>query len=86
MAERVVEQVLKMVKPENDGGVYSLIADLYVLGGKWDDAERVRNLMVNTMRKMIVRHLSGSRPVALSRSKANCATASNSAKCTRLSF
>lgn len=47
MAERVVEQVLKMVKPENDGGVYSLIADLYVLGGKWDDAERVRNLMVN---------------------------------------
>ncbi|XP_024172584.1 pentatricopeptide repeat-containing protein At5g66520 [Rosa chinensis] len=47
MAERVVEQVMKMVKPENDSGVYSLIADLYVLGGKWNDAERVRSLMVN---------------------------------------
>ncbi|XP_024200021.1 pentatricopeptide repeat-containing protein At2g01510, mitochondrial [Rosa chinensis] len=46
MAERVVEEVMKMVKPENDSG-YSLIADLYVLGGKWDDAERVRKLMVN---------------------------------------
>ncbi|XP_021822140.1 pentatricopeptide repeat-containing protein At5g66520-like [Prunus avium] len=47
MAERVVEQVMKMVKPDNDGGVYSLISDLYALGGKWDDAERVRNLMVS---------------------------------------
>ncbi|CAN6689188.1 unnamed protein product [Malus baccata var. baccata] len=47
MAERVVEQVMKMVKPENDGGVYSLLSNLYALGGKWDDAERVRNLMNN---------------------------------------
>lgn len=47
MADSVVEQVLKMVKPENDGGVYTLIADLYVLGGKWDDAEIVRKLMVS---------------------------------------
>lgn len=47
MAERVVEQVMKMVKPENDGGVYSLLSNLYALGGKWDDAERVRSLMNN---------------------------------------
>ncbi|XVE68745.1 hypothetical protein DITRI_Ditri09bG0094200 [Diplodiscus trichospermus] len=47
MAERVIEQVLKTVKPESDGGVYSLISDLYVLNDKWDDAERVRKLMVN---------------------------------------
>ncbi|XP_004293856.1 PREDICTED: pentatricopeptide repeat-containing protein At5g66520-like [Fragaria vesca subsp. vesca] len=47
IAERVVEEVMKMVKPENDGGIYSLIAHLYVLGGKWDDAERVRSFMVN---------------------------------------
>ncbi|KAF4380213.1 hypothetical protein G4B88_001364 [Cannabis sativa] len=47
MAERVTEKVLGIVKPENDGGVYTLICDLYALGGKWDDAERVRKLMVN---------------------------------------
>ncbi|OMO77671.1 hypothetical protein COLO4_25038 [Corchorus olitorius] len=47
MAERVIEQVLKIVKPESDGGVYSLISDLYVLNEKWDDAERIRKLMVN---------------------------------------
>ncbi|KAL5578017.1 hypothetical protein UlMin_019716 [Ulmus minor] len=47
MAERVMETIMKMVKPENDGGVYSLICDLYVLGEKWDEAERVRKLMVD---------------------------------------
>lgn len=47
MVDRIVEQVLKMVKPENDGGVYTLIADLYVLGGKRDAAEMVRKLMVS---------------------------------------
>lgn len=47
MAEKVVEQVLRMIKPEKDGGVYTLIADLYVLGGKRDDAEMVRKLMVS---------------------------------------
>ncbi|THG02924.1 hypothetical protein TEA_013824 [Camellia sinensis var. sinensis] len=40
-------KVMEMVKPENDGGVYTLVSDLYVLGEKWDDAERVRKLMVN---------------------------------------
>lgn len=46
MAERVIEEVLRMVKPENDGGVYSLICDLYAMNGKWGDAERVRRLML----------------------------------------
>ncbi|KAI4301628.1 hypothetical protein L6164_034888 [Bauhinia variegata] len=47
MAERVIKQVLKMVKPENNGGVYSLICDLYVLGEKWEEAERLRKLMLD---------------------------------------
>ncbi|XP_043688273.1 pentatricopeptide repeat-containing protein At5g66520-like [Telopea speciosissima] len=47
MAEKMIEQILQVVKPENDGGVYSLICDIYVLNEKWDDAERVRNLMIN---------------------------------------
>ncbi|KAF5944741.1 hypothetical protein HYC85_018818 [Camellia sinensis] len=47
MFERVVDRVMEMVKPKNDGGVYTLVSDLYVLGEKWDDAERVRKLMVN---------------------------------------
>ncbi|EOX96821.1 Tetratricopeptide repeat-like superfamily protein [Theobroma cacao] len=47
MAERVTEQVLEMIEPESDAGVYSLICDLYVLNGKWDDAERVRKVMVD---------------------------------------
>ncbi|KAF5729242.1 pentatricopeptide repeat-containing protein [Tripterygium wilfordii] len=47
MAERVIEQVLKVIRPETDGGVYSLIADLFVLNERWDDAERVRRLMLN---------------------------------------
>ncbi|XP_057980306.1 pentatricopeptide repeat-containing protein At5g66520-like [Malania oleifera] len=47
MAERVIEQVLVMVKPENDGGVYTLISDLYALNGKWNEVENVRKLMVH---------------------------------------
>ncbi|KAL8466205.1 hypothetical protein ACS0TY_035352 [Phlomoides rotata] len=46
MAEKVIDKVMEMVRPENDGGVYSLIADLYVLGGKLSEAERLRELMV----------------------------------------
>ncbi|KAI3514898.1 hypothetical protein L1887_13645 [Cichorium endivia] len=46
MAERVIDRVMKILNPEKDGGVYSLIADLFVMGEKWDDAERVRRLMV----------------------------------------
>ncbi|KAK4273346.1 hypothetical protein QN277_021768 [Acacia crassicarpa] len=47
MAERVIGQVMRMVKPENDGGMYTLISDLYVLGRKWEDAERLRKLMID---------------------------------------
>nr|XP_009775268.1 PREDICTED: pentatricopeptide repeat-containing protein At5g66520-like [Nicotiana sylvestris]XP_016509349.1 PREDICTED: pentatricopeptide repeat-containing protein At5g66520-like [Nicotiana tabacum] len=47
MAERVIERVMNVVRPENDGGVYTLISDLYVLGGKWAKAERVRQLMLH---------------------------------------
>ncbi|XP_076919631.1 pentatricopeptide repeat-containing protein At5g66520-like [Bidens hawaiensis] len=46
MAERVINRVVDMLRPEKDGGVYSLIADLFVMGEKWDDAERIRRLMV----------------------------------------
>ncbi|XP_060212752.1 pentatricopeptide repeat-containing protein At5g66520-like [Lycium barbarum] len=47
MADRVIERVMNVVRPENDGGVYTLISDLYVLGDKWADAERVRQLMLH---------------------------------------
>ncbi|KAK9131625.1 hypothetical protein Scep_011153 [Stephania cephalantha] len=47
MAERVIQQVLKIVKPENHGGVFTMICDLYALGGKWDEAQRVREMMVD---------------------------------------
>ncbi|KAL0352635.1 UNVERIFIED_CONTAM: Pentatricopeptide repeat-containing protein [Sesamum angustifolium] len=46
MAEKVIHKVMRMVRPEADGGVYSLISDLYVLSGKWSEAERLRNLML----------------------------------------
>lgn len=47
IAVRVIGQVLRDIKPENDGGIYSLVSDLYVLNKKWDGAERVRNLVLN---------------------------------------
>ncbi|XP_073303639.1 pentatricopeptide repeat-containing protein At1g33350-like [Primulina huaijiensis] len=47
MAEKVTDQVMRMVRPENDGGVYSLISDLYVLSGKWSEAESLRQFMCN---------------------------------------
>jgi hypothetical protein len=43
----VIEQVLRMANPKNDGGLYSLIADLYVIGGKFEEAERLKKLMLN---------------------------------------
>jgi len=46
MAERVINKVVETLRPEKDGGVYTLIADLFVMGEKWDDAERIRRLMV----------------------------------------
>ncbi|KAL3523192.1 hypothetical protein ACH5RR_016026 [Cinchona calisaya] len=47
MAERIFNQVMRTVRPENDGGVYTLISDLYVLSGKWGEAERIRELILN---------------------------------------
>ncbi|KAK6118543.1 hypothetical protein DH2020_047713 [Rehmannia glutinosa] len=47
MAEKVIDKVMRMVRPENDGGVYSLISDLYVLSGKWSEVERLRKLMLS---------------------------------------
>lgn len=47
MAERVIDRVMSEVRPENDGGVYTLISDLYVLSDRWDEAERVRQLMLD---------------------------------------
>lgn len=47
IAERVIEQVLKMANPENDRGLYNLIADLYVIGEKLEEAERLKKSMVN---------------------------------------
>ncbi|XP_038877521.1 pentatricopeptide repeat-containing protein At5g66520-like [Benincasa hispida] len=52
MAERVIEQILKKTEPENHGGIYSLISDLYVLEEKWDDAEKIRNLLNQNVRKV----------------------------------
>ncbi|KAM7524753.1 hypothetical protein LguiA_014655 [Lonicera macranthoides] len=46
LAERVINRVLAVVRPENNGGVYSLICDLYVLCDKWDEAEKMRKLMI----------------------------------------
>lgn len=54
MADRVITQVLKMVKPENDGGVYTLICDLYVLNDKWDDAESIRQLMASQKTRKLI--------------------------------
>lgn len=45
MAESVIDRVMEVVDPENNGGVYTLISDIYVLNNKWDEAERVRRLM-----------------------------------------
>lgn len=47
MAEKAIDKVMRMVRPENDGGIYSLISDLYVLSGKWSEAERLRELMLS---------------------------------------
>lgn len=45
IAEKLIERVLRMANPDGDGGVYTLVSDLYALGGRWGDAERVRTLM-----------------------------------------
>ncbi|KAJ0982905.1 hypothetical protein J5N97_011160 [Dioscorea zingiberensis] len=52
VAEKVIDKVLAMVDPDEDGGIYTLISDLYAIVGRWSDAERVRMLMdENNVRK-----------------------------------
>ncbi|KAB1221584.1 hypothetical protein CJ030_MR2G027103 [Morella rubra] len=63
MAEKVIGQVLTTVKPENDGGVYTIISDLYVLGEKWDEAERLRKLMAKENLRKGSRGTSFQKPV-----------------------
>ncbi|MQM09524.1 hypothetical protein Taro_042399 [Colocasia esculenta] len=45
IAESLIGRILEMVNPEEHGGVYTLISDLYALVGKWDDVARIRTLM-----------------------------------------
>ncbi|OAY75325.1 Pentatricopeptide repeat-containing protein [Ananas comosus] len=45
IAEEGIETVMSMAVPDEDGGVYTLVSDLYALGGRWDDVGRVRKLM-----------------------------------------
>lgn len=47
MAERVIKQALRVANSDNGGGIYTLVSDLYALGGKWADVEQVREFMVN---------------------------------------
>ncbi|KAH7661967.1 Tetratricopeptide-like helical domain-containing protein [Dioscorea alata] len=45
VAEKVIDKVLVVVDPDEDGGIYTLISDLYAMVGRWSDAERVRMSM-----------------------------------------
>ena len=45
IAEKLIRRVLRMASPEVDGGVYTLVSDLYAMRGKWNDAEHVRMMM-----------------------------------------
>lgn len=40
-----LEKVLAMEISDENGGVYTLISDLYAMGGRWDDVMKVRRLM-----------------------------------------
>ncbi|KAK7856430.1 pentatricopeptide repeat-containing protein [Quercus suber] len=45
MAERVIDKVLGMITPENNGGFIPLLL-IVCFGEKWDEAERLRKLML----------------------------------------
>lgn len=47
MAQRVTERALRAANPDNGGGLYTLISDLYALGGKWDEVEHIRKMMID---------------------------------------
>lgn len=60
MAERIINQIITTVRPENDGGVYSLISNLYILSGKLGEAQRIRDHILdqnvgNTRRSSSIR-------------------------------
>ncbi|XP_072951743.1 pentatricopeptide repeat-containing protein ELI1, chloroplastic-like [Typha angustifolia] len=45
IAEEGIEKVLGMEISSDNGALYTLISDLYALGGRWDSVKRVRKLM-----------------------------------------
>lgn len=45
MAKEGIEKVLSMARSDHNGSVYTMVSDLYALGGRWADAERIRQLM-----------------------------------------
>lgn len=49
MAERMIERSLRVINPENDGGIYTLVCDLNALNKERDDTVQVRKLMLNQM-------------------------------------
>lgn len=46
MADKVMGEVMTTIRPEENGGVYSMISDMYMLCGRTREAERLRELML----------------------------------------
>ncbi|XP_068655510.1 pentatricopeptide repeat-containing protein At2g20540-like [Aristolochia californica] len=46
MVDRALKPVMLLAKPDRDGGVYTLISDLYALRSKWEDVEQMRKSML----------------------------------------
>ncbi|KAG6393943.1 hypothetical protein SASPL_144518 [Salvia splendens] len=46
VVDRVVDKVMSVIRPDKDGGVYSLLSQLYLLSGRVSEAEGIRRLMV----------------------------------------
>ncbi|KAG6392204.1 hypothetical protein SASPL_146415 [Salvia splendens] len=46
VVDRVVDKVMSVIRPDKDGGVYSLLSQLYLLSGRVSEAEGIRSLMV----------------------------------------
>ncbi|KAJ1698407.1 hypothetical protein LUZ63_006919 [Rhynchospora breviuscula] len=45
MAKEGITKVLSIARPDQHGGVYNLVLDLYTLGGCWDEVKRIRQLI-----------------------------------------
>lgn len=50
MANKVIGQVMSTIRPEDSGGVYSIISDLYMLCGRRSEAEKLRELNLRKVR------------------------------------